>query len=549
MGRSESNQTFGSVEPLQEQAVFEQLFEFSPDAILVADQQGRIVRINAQVEKLFGYPRDELISRSVEILMPDRFHEAHIVHRQHYNQEMRMWPMGAGLDLVGKRKDGTEFPVDIMLSPVEAPEGVTVIAVIRDISARKQAEEQLRESEERFRLLVEGVRDYAIFMLDSQGRVKSWNPGAERIKGYTAEEILGQHFSRFYTEEDIERGKPDHALGIAAAQGRFEDEGWRVRKDGSRFFANVIVTALRDENGRLRGFSKVTRDFTERKRAEEALLLEITNVLVSSLDIRQLLSAISMSIRKINPYDYASLVLHDPETNKFRVQLLDPPQDRNAESNECLLPTEDSPAVRAFESREPLVLNRFETGDFGPEPTQSWLSIGIKSGGIKSACWLPLAGHDRVLGTLMLGSRREDAYNAEEVRLLGQAAKQVALALDNAVAFRQITELRDRLAEEKVYLEEELRTEYNFGEIVGQSPILKRALKCWKASSLATKRVRLQAQYLRRLDAWSWRTKELSSWTRSATSRWNCSPSCCAPYRRKSLSASAAPAPFRSTFA
>jgi formate hydrogenlyase transcriptional activator len=204
-------------------------------------------------------------------------------------------------------------------------------------------------------LLVEGVRDYAIFMLDSQGRVKSWNPEAERIKGYTAEEILGQHFSRFYTEEDIERGKPDHELGIAAAQGRFEDEGWRVRKDGSRFFANVIVTALRDENGQLHGFSKVTRDFTERKRAEEALLLEITNVLVSSLDIRQHLSAISMSIRKINAYDYASLALHDPETNGFRVQLLDPLEDRNAESNECLLPTEDSPAVRAFESREPVV--------------------------------------------------------------------------------------------------------------------------------------------------------------------------------------------------
>src|SRR5438876_2637937 len=251
MNRSDSKQTLASAMPLHDQAVFEQLFEFSPDAILVADQQGRIVRINAQVEKLFGYPRDELISRPVEILMPDCFHEAHIVHRQHYNQEMRMRPMGAGLDLVGKRKDGTEFPVDIMLSPVEAPEGVTVIAVIRDISERKQAEEQLRESEERFRLLVEGVRDYAIFMLDSQGRVKSWNPGAERIKGYTAEEILGQHFSRFYTREDIERGKPDHGLQMAAAQGRFEDEGWRLRKDGSRFWANVIITALRHDNGQL----------------------------------------------------------------------------------------------------------------------------------------------------------------------------------------------------------------------------------------------------------------------------------------------------------
>ena len=132
-----------------------------------------------------------------------------------------------------------------------------------------RSEELLRESEERFRLLVEGVKDYAIFMLDTEGRIVTWNRGAERIKGYRSGEILGQHFSVFYTEEDIERGHPAAELRIAAAEGSYEERGLRVRKDGSRFWANVVITALRDAEGDIRGFAKVTRDITERVEAEE----------------------------------------------------------------------------------------------------------------------------------------------------------------------------------------------------------------------------------------------------------------------------------------
>ena len=136
---------------------------------------------------------------------------------------------------------------------------------------RARVVEQLRQCEERFRLLVESVVDHAIFMLDPAGRIVSWNTGAERIKGYRADEVLGRHFSCLYTPEDVERGKPRHDLDLATSTGRFEDECWRMRKDGSRFRANTVITALRDASGALRGFGKVTRDITEHKQAEKKI--------------------------------------------------------------------------------------------------------------------------------------------------------------------------------------------------------------------------------------------------------------------------------------
>ena len=164
------------------------------------------------------------------------------------------------------------IPADeyIMLSTDD--ERLRSIAELQQKANALEAELSLRHSEEQFRLVVESVQDYAIFMLDSEGNVATWNLGAERIKGYKASEIIGQHFSRFYPEEDIRAGKPAMELRVAAAEGRFEDEGgWRVRKDGSRFWANVIITAFRDSSGNLRGFSKITRDTTERMLALEAL--------------------------------------------------------------------------------------------------------------------------------------------------------------------------------------------------------------------------------------------------------------------------------------
>lgn len=172
-----------------------------------------------------------------------------------------------------RRADGQQIWLDTNKVPLHDASGrvVGILGTYEDITDRLRVEEQLRASEERFRLLVEGVKDYAIYMLDPIGRVQSWNAGAERIKGYRAAEIIGAHFSCFYEPEEREWGKPDRQLQACAVAGRFEDEGWRMRKDGSRFWASVVMTALRDEAGQLRGFAQVVRDISDRRQAEEAL--------------------------------------------------------------------------------------------------------------------------------------------------------------------------------------------------------------------------------------------------------------------------------------
>jgi len=171
------------------------------------------------------------------------------------------------------RKDGSRFPAVVSVTALRDAQNAIIgyLLIGTDNSARKQVEEQLRWTEESFRLMVESVSDYAIVMLSPAGRVVSWNSGAQRIKGYTAEEIVGQHFSIFYPREDIDRGTPQRDLDIVTAKGRFEDEGWRVRNNGSTFWANVVYTAIRDQSGNLRGFAKLTRDLTERKRLDQVL--------------------------------------------------------------------------------------------------------------------------------------------------------------------------------------------------------------------------------------------------------------------------------------
>lgn len=237
-------------------------------AIYMLDPTGRIVSWNTGAEHIKGYSKHEVIGQhfslfftaeDVERGKPARMLE--IARREGKYQE-EGWRV---------RKDGSLFWASIVLSALYDSEGALrgFGKITRDMTEARQAQEALRLSEERFRLLIEGVRDYAIFLLAPTGHIASWNSGAQVIKGYAAQEIIGQHFSIFYPPEDVRDGKPERELRIAVAEGRYHEEGWRIRKDGSRFWASVLITALFDAHGQLYGFGKVTRDMTERKLAEE----------------------------------------------------------------------------------------------------------------------------------------------------------------------------------------------------------------------------------------------------------------------------------------
>ncbi len=300
----------------------ENLFEFSPDAIFVTDADGIIRDANPRASELFGYAAAEFEGLHIEALVPERFRGRHPSHRENYNAHPRARQMGAALNLFGLRKDGTEFPLDIMLKPMQTADGLVTLSFARDATEQKEAIEVARRQDQHLRSIVDSVRDYAIYLLDRDGYVMTWNPGAERIKGYTAEEIVGKHFSVFFTEEDRERDRPAELLRLAIQKGRVEEEAWRLRKDGSRFWADVVLTAIRDSHNEIIGFSKVTRDFTDRKRAEEAVMLQLSSALLANLDVRKLLGAISASVGEVVPHDVATLGLYDPATDALMVQFL-----------------------------------------------------------------------------------------------------------------------------------------------------------------------------------------------------------------------------------
>ena len=211
----------------------EELLEAMPDAIVMVGRDGRVVRVNKRAESLSGYSRRELVGMAVEELVPEMLRSAHVAHRAAYQRRPTVRSMGTHLDIRFRRKDGSEFPADIALSPVMTEQVAVVVASVRDITDRKRADEELLQAQERFRLVVEGVHDYAIFMLDREGHVSTWSPAAARIKGYEADEVLSRHFSVFYPKADVDAGKPERELATAAEAGRYEEEGWRVRKDGS----------------------------------------------------------------------------------------------------------------------------------------------------------------------------------------------------------------------------------------------------------------------------------------------------------------------------
>jgi len=261
------------------------IFNSANFSSIATDAQGVIQIFNVGAERMLGYTAAEVVDKITPAAISDP--QELIARADALSLELEttitpgfealVFKASRGIEdiyeLTYIRKDGSRFPAIVSVTALRDAQDTIIgyLLIGTDNTARKHVEEKLRWTEESFRLMVESVTDYAIVMLDPEGRVVSWNAGAERIKGYSAEEIVGQHFSRFYPQEDIQSGKPQRDLDVVAAKGQFGDEGWRVRQDGTAFWANVVFTAIRDQGGNLRGFAMLTRDLTEPMKIEAAL--------------------------------------------------------------------------------------------------------------------------------------------------------------------------------------------------------------------------------------------------------------------------------------
>ncbi len=266
---SEPNERFAA--SLTEEGRYRLLVEAVTDyAIYMLDAQGFVSSWNPGAQRFKGYVASEIIGKHFSQFYTEIDRAAGVPAKALKTAETEGRFEAEGWRV---RKDGTRFWAHVVIDPIRSPAGALIgfAKVTRDLTERHIAEQTLHQSEQLFNMLVKGVTDYAIYMLDPTGHVYNWNLGAQRIKGYAPSEIIGSHFSRFYTDEDRARGEPTRTIETARREGRFESEGWRVRKDGTQFWASVVVDAIRDGDGKLLGFAKVTRDVTEKRQAQHAL--------------------------------------------------------------------------------------------------------------------------------------------------------------------------------------------------------------------------------------------------------------------------------------
>ena len=293
-------------------------------AIFMLDNEGIVTTWNDGGRRIIGYGMNEIIGKDFSI-----FYAAEDVERQKPANELKI-AVGEGKyedDEWRMKKNGSVFWANVLIAPVYSEQNKLIgfSQVIRDLTDKKEKEEQLRQSEERYRLLVEQVIDYAIFMMDEKGRIISWNAGARKIKGYEAHEVIGKYFSIFYPEEDIISNKPAFELKVARAEGKYEEEGWRIKKDGSVFWANVVITAVYNKEKALIGFSKVTRDLTERKASEKELRRSYERYRQLADELKGANTELSLANAELE--QFTSIVSHDLQepvrTIKSFLQLID----------------------------------------------------------------------------------------------------------------------------------------------------------------------------------------------------------------------------------
>jgi PAS domain S-box-containing protein len=417
-------------------------------AIFLLEPDGRIASWNEGARAIKGYVASEILGRSLKVFYtpedvragrPDRLLASAARDGRVEDQGWRV------------RKDGSKFWADVVITAIRRKDGSLrgFVKVTRDLTLQKQAEESLRQSEERMRLMVESVKDYAIFMLDPSGRIATWNPGAERLKGYTAREIIGDTLARFYPEEDVRAGKPERELETARAEGRFEEENWRVRKDGSRFWANVVLSAVRDERGKLIGFTKITRDLTDRKRAEEAVLeraqqqaavAQLGLLALEKPNVDDVIQLAVDTVQKTLRTELVSVLELDDAGDWLVVRAASPGGGASVGGRLAVEPG-SQPGYTVLHG-EPTQLDphRVSAGSFAQDAgAVSGLTAPIRASGRPRGVYGVLAAHTRV----------QRAFSFDDVNFLQAIANVIAAALERRRMEEEIRESEQRAQEER----------------------------------------------------------------------------------------------------
>ena len=306
-----------SKEILRGEERYRAVVDTAVDAIVLADQRGKILSFNRAAEEIFGYSAAEVVGQSVSVLMPEHQSRTHDGHVDRYVRTNVAHVVGIGRDVEGKRKDGSRFPLHLSLAKWSNGAGeIGFTAIMRDITEQRNAQQALKESERQLRLFLDCVTDCAIYQIDLDRKVVKWNKGAERILGYSAAELEGFYADRLYLEEDLRTDRPAQNLESAIARGRYETEGWRVRKDGSVFWASGVVQPIRDGGEKIVGMAVILRDMTPQRAAAELLELakeQAETTIQMESELREKIEYSNLELKAANEglQKFTSIIAHD----------------------------------------------------------------------------------------------------------------------------------------------------------------------------------------------------------------------------------------------